>query len=181
MNSVEIERSGVLADSEKAYFGGAYSFWERIKMSGVGSSKIVYLNGIAAFDAMNDGIENEMNFVSFEIMKNGLILRLNRTQKLACVGVKITEIEKIKLTAYRIVVPDPGLNRKITKIIHRGVLEITEYNGEVCSFSIFTQNFESLLKYFTKKEFSDKFEYSVSDAAPEKDFKFLLDLLERWP
>lgn len=152
MKEVEIELSGQLVLSEKRYFGGRFSFFESLRIGGTGSPKIVYDKGITAFDEMDDGIANEMSFVSFELLKNGLIIRLNRTQKLCCVGAKLNEIEKIKLTRFKVDDTAEGSG-------YRGLLEIQEYNGSNSSFSIFTQNFNSLLQFLKKQPLVAKLEY----------------------
>lgn len=177
MKTVEIEESGVLEDEEKAHFGGTYSLWERLKMGGTGSSKIVYESGIDHFDQLDRGIANELGFVSFEILKNGLILRLNRNQRLRCVGVRLSELEQIRLVAFRIELRYRRFNGYRTKIVHRGELELLEVDGTSSRFSIFTQNFESLLQYFNRKELVSKLHYSISELPPEKDYSNLLDFL----
>lgn len=177
MRPVEIELSGVLVDSEKAYFGGSFSFLERIKMGGIGSPKIVYEQGIPEFDALDRGVENEVSFASFELLKNGLILRVNRNQRLACVGLKISDIDRIQVTAYRIEIPSSRWSRNRTRIVHRGVLEIIGKDQSASRFSIFTQNFEPLLKFLQKDQLIDKLDYKISDDPPEKDNESLLDFL----
>ena len=162
MKTIEIELSGVLEEEEVHYFGGAYSFFERIRMKGIGSPKIVYRSGVPAFDALNEFTPTEFSFVSFELMKNGLILRLNRTQRLRCVGTRLTDLESIKLTAYQIQLQRSSWAKLQQKTVLMGVLEILEKDGTSSKFQIFTQNFDGLLKFFTKPVFADKFVYSIS-------------------
>lgn len=177
MKVVEIELSGILDDEEKEYFGGTYSFWERIKLKGVGSPKIVYHTGIPEFDALNDLVENDSSFVSFELMKNGLILRLNRIQRLRCVGTRLTDIKAIKLTGYKIKLKPTKWHQNATKVVHMGILEILEVDDTRCSFRIFTQNFDDLLKFFKKAPFADKFTFQVSDNPTEEEEKELAAFL----
>lgn len=169
MKVVEIELSGILDDEEKEYFGGTYSFWERIKLKGVGSPKIVYHKGIPVFDTLNDLVENDSSFVSFELMKNGLILRLNRIQRLRCVGTRMTDLEAIILTAYKIEFKRTKWNQPPSRIVHMGILEIRELDGSHCTFRIFTQSFDDLLKFFKKAPFAGKFTFQVSENPTQED------------
>lgn len=169
MKTIETELSGILEEEEKEYFGGTYSFWERIKLKGIGSPKIVYHAGIPEFDALNEYVENENSFVSFEVMKNGLILRLNRTQRLRCVGTRLTDLESIHLTAYKIELRRAKLLNSPSRIVHMGVLEIIELDGTHCSFRIFTQSFDDLLKFFNKPPFAGKFTFQVSENPTQED------------
>ncbi len=174
---VEIELSGILEEEEKEYFGGTYSFWERIKLKGVGSPKIVYHAGIPTFDALNDYVENDNSFVSFELMKNGLILRLNRIQRLRCVGTRLTDIEAIKLTGYKIKLKHTKWHENANKVVHMGILEILEVDGTRCSFRIFTQSFDDLLKFFKKAPFAGKFTFQLSENPTEEEEKELATFL----
>ena len=152
MKEVEIETSGILTPEEIDYFGGTYSFWERIRLQGVGSPKIIYEKGIPAFDAFVRDVEGELSFVSFELLRNGLILRLNVKLELRCVGTRLTEIDKIKLIAFR---NEGGKD-------YHGELEIILLNGSSCTFEVFTQNFSSLLQFFRKQPFVGKLAYSIN-------------------
>lgn len=169
MKEVEIEPGGVLKIEEKEYFGGTYSLLEKIRMNGVGSPKIIYESGIPVFDDFVRDVEGELSFVSFELLKNGLILRLNRKLELRCAGTRLSDIEAIRLVAFRIEVSKVVRRNSPGKIVHRGILEIFEQDNEVSTFNIFTQNFQSLLKFFQKKPFEGKLAYSISDKEPEKD------------
>lgn len=77
MRVVEIELSGVLEEEELEYYGGIFFFWENIWLGGIGFLKVYYNDGIFEFDEMNEYVENEVSFVSFEMMKKGFILCLN--------------------------------------------------------------------------------------------------------
>jgi len=173
LKTIETELSGILEEEEKEYFGGTYSFLERIKLRGIGSPKIIYHAGIPAFDVLNEYVENESSFVSFEVMKNGLILRLNRTQRLRCVGTRLTDLAAIKLIGYKIEFKRRGWNDLPNRIVHMGILEIEELDGSHCTFRIFTQNFDDLLRFFKKTPFRGKFSYHISDNPTKEDQKEL--------
>ena len=170
------EESGVLEIEDKAYFGGTYSFLEKLRMSGTGSPKILYGSGVPAFDEMDNGLESEVSFVSFELLRDGLIARLNRNQRYSCAGVRLSDIQQISFTAYQ--VESRGLNRS-TRISLRGDLEILEWDQTRSRFSVFPQNFPSFLKFLKKKELAHVLTYMVSDNPPEKDYISIEDFFNR--
>lgn len=167
MRKIKINNSGELLPSEKAFFGGAYSLWEKLKRKGVGSAKIIYDKGITEFDQLGRNIEGEISFVSFEILKNGLILRLNRNQRIECVGLQLNQISAIDLVGYRIDIKDRYDN--VIKTVHRGELEIKELNGDTANFAIIAREFKTLIEFFRREEFADKFNFSISTNPPEYD------------
>lgn len=177
MKLVEIELSGILEEEEVDFFGGPFSFRENVRLKGTGSPKVYYSKGIPEFDKLNEYVENETSFVSFEIMKNGLILRLNRTQRMCCVGALLTSLKAIRLTGYRKAVQ---LRRWFYKqeIVHRGLLEIEESDGTLSSFHVPEQNFKGLQRYFSKPIFQDLFVYQVGTTAPAPHEAALIDFLD---
>jgi len=178
MRKIKINNSGELLSSEKSFFGGEYSLWEKLKKKGVGSAKIIYDQGITEFDKLGRNIEGEISFVSFEILKNGLILRLNRNQRIECVGVQLNQLAAINLVGYRIdiVFRDGSIKR-----VHRGELEIKAISGATSSFSVITREFKTLVSFFQKEELSDKFNYSISTDPPELDgYKSNADYKYHW-
>ena len=91
MRLIQTNKNGELAAKDIKYFGGQYSFWEKIRKRGIGSTKIIYDSGIGEFDNLKRNITGEIGFVNFELLKNGLILRLNVTQRFSCIGMKLKE------------------------------------------------------------------------------------------
>ena len=178
MKKVLTKSGGILPPSEKAYFGGPFSFLERIKMNGVGSPKLRYDSGISEFDEEDKGVFGEACFVSMEVMKNGLIFRLNRNNRHRCVGIRLTDIDNIKLTAFRIEALLGGKRHDQTKIVHRGALSLRTKDQQAFDFQVTVPEFSLLLEFFQKSPFQGLFEYEVSEAPPERkeiaDWKNLL-------
>lgn len=177
MKVVKLQADGQLLKRDLAFFGGAYSFLEKIRRRGVGSSKVIYEKGIPAFDEVDRGLVNELGFVNFELLKDGLLLRLNQNQRTSCVGIRLSELTNIDLVAFRIELRQKEMGRWQTKIIHRGELAIWKEEERVGEFSILSAHFKSLLAFFKEEAFKDKFSYSVSTAPPEKDYSHLLENL----
>lgn len=179
VKELKLNLSGDLTKQEKAYFGGSYPFVDKLRKFGMGSSKLIYKSGIPAFDEVARGVENEIGFVNFELLKNGLIVRLNQNQRTKGVGVKLTDVKAIHLVAYRIEVQYKQYYRMVRKVVHRGELEIIDIQNNIASFQVLTQNFEGILEFLQKVEFDAKLNYSISLNPPEKDSGHLLDALGR--
>ena len=177
VKELKLNLSGDLTKQQKAYFGGSYPLVDKLRKFGIGSSKLVYKSGIPAFDEVARGVENEMSFVNFELLKNGLILWLNQNQRTKAVGVKLTDVKAIHLVAYRIEVQYEQYHRRVRKIVHRGELEIIDIQNNIASFEALAQNFEGILEFFQKVEFDSKLSHSISLNPPEKDSGHLLDAL----
>lgn len=160
---------GEITKMEASYFGGEFNFWEKLKMSGIGSPKLIYENGIHEFDQLKRGVENEIFYINFELLKNGLLVRGNINQRIKVIGIRLDELLKISLIAYRIEFHSEKFQTKILKIVHKGTLDFTLINGPALTFKIITVNFNEMLNYFNKSEFKDLFNYSVSLSAPEED------------
>lgn len=165
MRILKTTPSGHLTRAQITYFGGAYSFWERLTLRGTGSGRLIWAGGLPHFDELTEIAENELSFVNFEIVKNGLILRLNRNGKTRAAGVRLSDIEAIELEAFRVAVPiESGPDYYIA---YRGALRIVENSGEVCSLHILVQQFESFVKFFERSKLKAKFHYAVSTAPLE--------------
>lgn len=96
MKIINLNNKGQLRAKDVAYFGGKYSFFERIKIKGIGSPKVIYKNGIEHFDDVTQ-LDSELSFANFELMKDGLLVRLRRNLQLRYVGFQLHEILKITL------------------------------------------------------------------------------------
>ncbi len=166
MRILKITPSGHLTRAQIAYFGGGYSFWERLTLRGTGSGRLIWAGGLPHFDELTEIAENELSFVNFEIVKNGLILRLNRNGKTRAAGVRLSDIEAIEMEAFRIAVPK-GRYQTGYRIVHRGTLRLTEKSGEQYDFQVVMRQFEDIVQFFERKELRRKFHYAVSTAAPE--------------
>ena len=170
MRIIETELSGVLEEEEIPLFGGNYTIWEKLKMGGTGSPKVIYQSGIPAFDELVKGAENESTFVSFEVMKNGLIVRANRQQRLHCVGARLTDIDIIKLEAFKIRLRFRRAVGYIYRTTFRGELIIQEKDGQPSSFIVSPQNMPGVLAFFQKKQLVDKLDYFIHETQVEKGY-----------
>lgn len=178
MKEVKTNSSGDLSAVKINYFGGTYSFWELLFKKGIGSSRVVYLSGIPTFDALYRNIEGELGLVNFELLKNGLIMRLNINQRIKVVGARLTDIQQINLVAHRVEIMVQKGSQYVPKIIYRAALEIVETTGSTGQFSILARDFKDLKDYFERAEFKDKLHFSISTNPPEKEATFDAEWLD---
>lgn len=157
-----------LTTSEKQQFGGEFSFLGKWTRKGIGSPRIAYEKGISEIDDWRKDTTSEAIFVSFELLKNGLIFRFNQNSRLKTMGVKISEIKKIKLTGHRIKVRYIKFDKPQTRVVLRGELEIEE-EGTISKFSVLVKDFEALLEFFKKRDLIGKFEYKIIEKDLEED------------
>jgi len=158
LRKVKTNLSGELLSSEIKYFGGAYSFREKIKMNGIGSPRMIYDLGIPQFDGLERDVANEIGFVNFELLKNGLIIRLNINNRTACVGIRLSEISKIKLKGFLFTYNENS--------VFRGELTVIGEWGHLANFVVMGQEYNRLFDFFTKRTLADKFEPDVDMKAP---------------
>jgi len=177
MKVIQTNDHGELRYKDLNYYGGQYSLWEKIKKNGTGSPKVVYESGIEAFDKLKRNVSGEIGFASFELLKNGLILRLNLNQRLSCIGIRLDDIQEIKLIAYKVEINHGEIGKQKTQIVNRGELKIV-CSLEDLQFSVIVKEFKGTRKFFSKMEFDDKFHFTTGTNPPEKDFSYLIEMLE---
>lgn len=129
-----------MTEKDKTYFGGKYGFLERIKIRGIGSPKVIYKSGIPHFDELDDRVvENEIPFANFELMKNGLLIRLNRNLRTRYVGIQLSD--------YKGVIFQKGSEGKYK-------MELLNSNNDSFHFQIYVAHLSGVQAFFNKKLFS---------------------------
>lgn len=149
---------GVIEPEDLEQFGGKYSLWERIKKRGTGSPKTIYKSGIETFDHLSHNVPGETGFSSFELVKEGLLVRYNINLRWACVGLRLDAIEAINITAHW------GRNipqKWNTEETNQGKLEIIAGQNKLY-FEISSSEFSYVLKYFQREELVGKLTYVTS-------------------
>jgi len=164
MKVVRTNRSGQLLKSEKMYFGGEFSLFQKFRKKLGGSPKVIYHHGIPTFDALDPEEPTEFTFANFELLREGLILHANSNLRGACVGVRYTNVVFVKLTGYSI----NQLFKGEIRVIYRGVLEIKS-SGEAAAFTVLPGIFQEIKLFFQNSRLSSKFSFVKSDLHPETD------------
>jgi len=140
LKKIQLNNKGELIAKDIAFFGGKYTFMERFRMSGIGSPKVVYKQGVPYFDELAS-IENEVSFANFELMKNGFLIRIHRNLQLRYIGYQLHEILKIEF------------NNKVEK--NRLLIKTLD---EVIIFKVPLQSIGNIKTFFDKKIFAGKYE-----------------------
>lgn len=158
MKIIKLNNKGQLIKKDVDFFGGKFSFLERIRAGGIGAPKVIYQSGIPHFDELDNGISGEISFSNFELMKDGFLIRLNRNQRLRYVGFQLHEILKIKLTSQQW--EDQLSNGELRhyRLPTESKLQITTLNDAMLQFSVAHIFYKKILAFFKKDIFEQKFE-----------------------
>ena len=151
MKVVEIEASGSAPWEELRKYGGRYRFFEKLKMGGVGSPKIVYHSGLGEFDELMNDVGSDLCYINFEFLKKGLLGRVNKGQKLIGVMMHFDEIEKIQMS-----LNSAEASNELACI---GLLKIYSYSGEMLVCEVTSQGFEGIKIFFGRRFLKEKFEF----------------------
>ena len=150
MQVIAIEANGNAPWEILRKYGGKFSFFEKIKMGGVGSPKIVYQSGFKEIDELKEDVGSDLCYINFEFLKKGLLGRINKGQKLIGIIMHFDEIEEIHLSTNKI----DKTNEKATI----GLLEIFSFSGEVLICGVTAQGYGGIEQFFSKHFLKDKFE-----------------------
>ena len=149
MQVIEIEATGNAPWEILRKYGGKFGFFEKIKMGGVGSVKIVYHSGLTEFDELREEPGNDLCYINFEFLKKGLLGRVNKGQKLIGVIMHFDEVEKILLSKNTIA--------ESSQLANIGLLKIYSYSGEILVCEVTAQGYGGIEQFFSKRFLKDKF------------------------
>lgn len=102
-------------------------------------------SGIPYFDELTRDVEGELNFVNFEIMNKGLLLRSNTNQRQLCIGILFSDLRSINLLKM-------GSH---PKDLTASNLMILTNRGVQMDFEVLSSYTKSLGKFFSKRVFRD--------------------------
>jgi len=96
--------SGTLEPKQVAPYGGYVSFWQNLRMRGVGSIKLLFKSGNREINHLLETMgskryvnEHQMPFANFQILAEGLLLRIHAHQIFA-IALHLEEIQKVEIT-----------------------------------------------------------------------------------
>ena len=131
---------------------GSFGFFEKLKMRGIGSSKVIYRSGIDFFDEKLKNL-TDVPMVNFELMKRAVLLRLTAHQKCYTVAILKEEIEKIVLKK--------GLNERNSANISDLAFILHKINNNTTIptilFEVQMGSYQSISSFFEKPYFQNKF------------------------
>lgn len=126
-------------------YGGEYSFFEKLRIGGVGSPKLGYRSGIPEFDAIHHSDDLEHSISNIELLKDGLILRINKKQKLAVAIEQLNALESIQL--------DSMIVKRNDRPRQEGKLTIKFKEQNPILFDIGADEYKGITTFFSKKIF----------------------------
>lgn len=168
-----------MTPTEKYTFGGPYSFFDKIKLGGIGSQKIVYEGGLQVFEEEEIVSYNEVVFFTMELLKNGLILYFNKRNTNRAAGIKLDQLEKVHLTIKDLPLSFNQFGKSTEKIIQKGLFKFQEKDNSEINFSVFAQNLSKTISFFSKKPLTAKFEHQIDNNPPTKNYDHLIDVLSQ--
>lgn len=177
MKKLNLNNKNELFSNDLEYYGGKYSFTESLKISGTGATKLIYKNGISEIENSITSKGNDFIFINLELLKNGLLLRTNLNHNIKCFGLRLDEIEDLNLTAFKVQIRVRKFGVYVTKIVHRGELEIKDSNSSI-KLLILVKDFKSFIKYLNKPKLKEKLKYVVSNNEPEKDESYIMEIID---
>ncbi|MFN7115156.1 MAG: hypothetical protein ACK4TA_00055 [Saprospiraceae bacterium] len=183
MEIIAVDAAGNISAKVLKQYGGAFTWKAALQMRGVGSPKVIYQAGVAAFDALNAFNENELLFANFEILPQGLLIRINKSQLLKAGILPKKALLQIVLTGFQVALRYRSFAGIVkTKIVHKGILEIDGQDGQTVRFEVPVSVFKATLQFFQKDFFQDSFTYVESENPPLVDETqvWLDNLLGRW-
>ena len=160
------DAGGMLKPRSLQAFGGPYSLYVRLWRGGVGSPRMIYRSGIAAFDnLLRRDVAGEVAFLTMEELTEGILFRLNVNQRIACVGLRKSDIDYVDMLAFRVRVRV----RHRWRTVHRGELTLSLRNGNKVTLQVIVREFRAIQRYFAKSGLRDKFRTQVSEVPDEDD------------
>lgn len=177
MEKLNLTNSYNLYTRDLENYGGEFSLFEKLKLKGIGSAKLVYEKGIDEIDKIILESGNKVAILNFELLKNGLLLRYNINNEIGCYAFRLDEICSINFLAIPIQIRVKRFGRYITKIVYRGELELIN-NNEKVKLYVLTKDFKSILSFLRKPLLVEKLNFKISNNEPEKDESMWLEKLD---
>jgi hypothetical protein len=154
MQVCELEPQGSAPWELLRKYGGQFGLIEKIKMGGVGSPRIKYISGLSKVDKfVEETAGSDIPHLNFELLKNGLLARINKTQYLKGVLIAYDEITSINLSISEKLLNQGNIFEELEKTnIKSALLVIESLHSEILTCEVSTQAYINLKKYFQKNK-----------------------------
>lgn len=154
--------------------GRDYSFLEKLKLKGTGSSKLIYVEGVLSLNKLANSSQSH-SFASFQLYPKGIVIRMSKNGKVEGIVLKKEEIEEIAIVARRIKIKNRSFLRLVKyKVVHDATLSIQLKSGEPILFYCLTAHYRNVLPFFRKDWLKSKLHFSVDPADPVLDTNGLI-------
>ena len=146
----QLEKDGTLPDEIREMYGGAFPFWEQVKMGGTGSHKLQLLDGPG--DVMEwKAPFSETLQVSFQYLKNAFLIRYNVVQRLQAHIIPYGEIQSC--TLYRKEPIDEEEVPMVEIVTNEGIFRLLPHPSDYLHFKEYLSK-KPLKEVYQEYEFS---------------------------
>ena len=149
--------------------GKDYSFYQKIKMGGTGSAKMVYLKGVRHFSKLS-GTSRTASYVNFQLYPGGLVLRLSKSTSTDAVIISKKEIDSILVECRKVSIRyDSYFKDSIYKLTFDAFITISLKESETVQLYCPQTFFKPMKSYFKKGWLGKKTRFTISPEPPIKD------------
>jgi len=117
-----------------------FRWWEKLKMGGTGSSKVIYHQGIEYFDE-KIAQRTDLPIINFELLKKAMLIRLSIHNECYTIAVLKQEILEINVKSF-----------KKDIFLLSLILEVNLFS-KVIEFEVSSGNITAIRQYFCKPYF----------------------------
>lgn len=105
-----LRRDGIVSDEAAKHAGGKYGFFQRLMVGGTGSPIVYYQYGLKEFDQVAR-YSKEINAVSFEILREGYLVRFIKRNKGYAAIFRFKETEMFFLKVFKVMAIHYGIEK----------------------------------------------------------------------
>lgn len=144
MKQLVLTSNGQIPPNIRSSFGGSFSFFEKIKMGGVGSPQIIFQGSDAqCFDLQF--YEDKLIYANIELLRSGFVIRLWQGLIFRGIVFGSDEPTKVELISYRIQVKKPNVFAAHLRF---------HLDGEIFSLFIPPKSFHKMNRFLKNEHFN---------------------------
>jgi len=106
-----LRRDGIVSDESAKHAGGKYGFFQRLRAGGTGSPIVYYQHGLKEFDQVAK-YSRETNQSSFEILKEGYLIRFIKRNKGYAAIFRFNETNMFFLKVFKVMAIRYGIEKE---------------------------------------------------------------------
>ena len=106
-----LRRDGIVSDEAAKHAGGKYGFFQRLMVGGTGSPIVYYQYGLKEFDQVAR-YSKETNAVSFEILREGYLIRFIKRNKGYAAIFRFKETNMLFLKVFKVMAIHYGIEKE---------------------------------------------------------------------
>lgn len=158
MKVVNLEKTQRLRISDKNYIGPGFSFFEKLKMGGVGSAQFLYRDGVESWNKINEQFSYK-TVCSIELNTKGIVLWMNKKQLVHAALIPFGEIEDFELKGFQI---NSKPLTQVNEILTAGDMKLSIKDENDITFYVPAPKYFKI-QSFLAKNFQEKFHETISN------------------